>query len=86
MHEQAIINTILASLDKTNCSVKIISLISSEEELRKRLMKDVAAGKRNEDVVKRSISRIPNYQKLNSEKICTDGKNPQEIAEEIFRL
>lgn len=86
MHEQAIIDTILASIDKTDCSVKIISLISSEEELRKRLMKDVAAGKRTEDVVERSVSRIPNYQKLNSVKICTDGRNPQEVAEKILRL
>lgn len=30
---------ILASIDKTNCSIKIVSLLSSEEELRKRLMK-----------------------------------------------
>lgn len=86
MHEQAIIDTILASIDKTDCSVKIISLISGEEELRKRLMQDVAEGKRTVDVVERSISRIPNYQKLNSMKVCTDEKSPQEVTAEILRL
>lgn len=86
MHEQAIVDTILANIDKTDCSVKIISLVGSEENLRRKLMKDVAAGKRTEDVIERSISRIPNYQELDSVKICTDGKTPQEIADEIIQL
>ena len=86
MHEQSIIDMILASIDKTNCSIKIVSLLSSEEELRKRLMKDVAAGKRTVDVIEKSISRISNYQKLDSVKINTDGKNIEEITEEILQL
>ena len=77
---------ILASIDKTNCSIKIVSLLSSEEELRKRLMKDVASGKRTVDVIEKSISRISNYQKVDSVKINTDGKNIEEITEEILQL
>lgn len=86
MHEQSIINMILENIDKTNCTIKIVSLLSSEEELRKRLMKDVAAGKRTVDVIENSISRISNYQKLDSAKINTDGKNIEEITEEILQL
>ena len=86
MHEQSIIDMILENIDKTNCTIKIVSLLSSEEELRKRLMKDVAAGKRTVDVIEKSISRIPNYQKLDSVKINTDGKNIEEITEEILQL
>ena len=77
---------ILENIDKTNCTIKIVSLLSSEEELRKRLMKDVASGKRTVDVIEKSISRISNYQKVDSVKINTDGKNIEEITEEILQL
>lgn len=43
MHEQEIIDTILASIDKRDCLVKVISLVSDEKELRQRLMEDVNA-------------------------------------------
>lgn len=86
MHEQSIIDMILENIDKTNCTIKIVSLLSSEEELRKRLMKDVASGKRTVDVIEKSISRISNYQKVDSVKINTDGKNIEEITEEILQL
>ena len=86
MHEQSIIDMILENIDKTNCTIKIVSLLSSEEELRKRLMKDVASGKRTVDVIEKSISRISNYQKVHSVKINTDGKNIEEITEEILQL
>lgn len=58
MHEQSIIDMILENIDKTNCTIKIVSLLSSEEELRKRLMKDVASGKRTVDVIEKSLSLI----------------------------
>ncbi len=86
MHEQSIIDMILENIDKTNCTIKIVSLLSSEEELRKRLMKDIASGKRTVDVIEKSISRISNYQKVDSVKINTDGKNIEEITEEILQL
>lgn len=86
LHEQNIIDTILANIDKTDCEVKVISLICSETELRARLMKDVNAGKRTEDVVERSVMRIPNYASLHTIKIHTDKKTPQEIADEMIAL
>ena len=49
-------------------------------------MKDVNAGKRTEDVVNRSIMRIPNYVDLHTVKIYTDKKTPNEIADEIIAL
>lgn len=61
IHEQFIIDTILESIDRTNCVVKIVSLVCNEQTLRNRLEKDVANGLRSEDVIARSISRIPNY-------------------------
>ena len=44
LHEQSIIDTILESLDKTDCTLKVISLICDEAELEARLMKDITAG------------------------------------------
>ena len=59
LHEQNIIDTILANIDKTDCELKVVSLICSETELRARLMKDVDAGKRSGDVVDRKYYENP---------------------------
>ena len=59
MHEQGIICSILEKLDTQSCDVKCISLIVDEANLRKRLIKDVESGIRVEDIIERSITRIP---------------------------
>lgn len=86
MHEQSIINTILASIDKTNCAVKVVSLVCNEQVLRNRLEKDIANGLRSGDVIARSISRIPYYQRLNTIKIDVGLKGIDEIVREIVNL
>ena len=86
LHDQAIIDDILSGMDLVNCNVKVISLICSEEQLRKRLYFDVTAGKRKEDVIERSVLRLPLYRCLNTIKIVTDYKLPEEIATEISQL
>lgn len=86
LHEQSIIDTILESLDKTDCTLKVISLICDEAELEARLMKDIAAGIREKDVLKRSISRMENYIKLNTVRLDTSNKKPMDIADEIIAL
>ena len=86
MHEQSIIDRIINNLDKTNCEIKMISLICDEKELRERLSKDIAAGKRKPDVIDRSLARIPLYHQLNTIKINTNGKTVNEIAEELARI
>ena len=59
MHQQSIIDSIVEELDTQNCDVKCISLIVDEANLRKRLTKDVESGIRVEDIIERSITRIP---------------------------
>ena len=86
MHEQSIIDRIINNLDKTNCEIKTISLICDEKELRERLSKDIAAGKRKPDVIDRSLARIPLYHYLNTIKINTNGKTVNGIAEELARI
>ena len=86
MHEQPIIDSILASLDETKCEIKTISLICAERELRERLNKDIAAGKRTDDVIARSLARLPLYDQLDAIKLDTTGKTVSEIAEELAHL
>ena len=86
MHQQPIIDSILGKLDTQNCEVKCISLIADETHLRKRLTKDVERGIRAEDVIERSVTRIPMYQTLNTIKIDTNEKTVAMIANEIEQI
>jgi len=86
MHEQEIVDDILSRLDTDGVQVESISLLCSEEELRKRLGKDVDAGLRTADVIWRSVARIGMYEKLNTRKIDTSGIDAQETARRIAAL
>ena len=86
MHQQSIIDSILEKLDTQNCEVKCISLIADESSLHKRLTTDVERGIRAEDVIERSVARIPVYQTLNTIKIDTNEKTVAMIANEIKQL
>jgi len=86
MHQQFIIDLIVEKLDTQNCDVKCISLIADEASLRERLTKDVENGIRAEDVIERSVTRIPMYDTLNTMKIDTRGKTVAMIVDEIKRL
>ena len=86
MNEQSIIDFILKKLDTQNCEVKCISLVADEKTLRERLSMDVKSGIRSEDVIERSIARIPMYQTLNTIKIDTNEKTVAVIANEIKQL
>ena len=86
MHEQSIIDCILKKLDTQNCDVKCISLVANEKTLCERLSMDVERGIRSEDVIERSIARIPMYQALGTIKIDTNAKTATMIANEIKQL
>ena len=86
MHEQSIINSILEKLDTQNCEVKCVSLVADEKTLFGRLAMDVEKGIRSEDIIERSIARIPMYQALNTIKIDTTAKTVAMIANEIKLL
>ena len=86
MHEQEIIDSIIAKLKLDNCEVKCISLIADEDNLQRRLTRDVQKGIRKEDVIDRSIARIPLYQKLDTVKVDTNTKTIAEIVAEIAQL
>ncbi|MCI7238517.1 MAG: AAA family ATPase, partial [Anaerococcus sp.] len=83
MHEQRIIDSILEKLDTRNCEVKCVSLVADEKALRERLSMDVERGIRSEEIIERSIARIPMYQALNTIIIDTNAKDVAVIANEI---
>lgn len=86
MHQQSIIESILERLDLSDCQVKSISLLASENTLRNRLQADVDSGIRAADVIERSVARIPLYQELSTIKVDTDHKTISAIAGEIASL
>ena len=86
MHEQGIIDEIMSRLDLRGCRGVCVSLMAGETVLRARLEADVAAGVRESDVVCRSIARLPLYGRLDTIKVDTDGKTPEEVAREIMAL
>ena len=84
MHEQSIIDKILAGIDAEECNVKSISLMCSEQTLQERLKRDIAEGLREEDIIQRSLSYLPLFQNLNTIKIETTGKTTDEIVMDII--
>ncbi len=86
MHQQDIIDSLLSELDTDGCAVRAVSLLCTEETLRQRLGKDVAAGLRQADVIARSVPRLPLYASLRTVHISTDGKSVEEVAAEVAAL
>ena len=86
MHEQSIIDSILARVDTTDCVVKCVSLVADEAQLCSRLERDIERGLRTSDVIERSIARLPLYQLLNTIMIDTGGKTVQMVADVIKEL
>ena len=83
MHRQDIMDDVLSRLDLSACKVKAFSLVCSPEALRERLEKDVRAGIRKQDVIDRSLERLPLYEELKTLKIDTSGLTPAEAATRI---
>lgn len=85
MHEQGIIDDILSGLALDGVEVRAISLVLSEQALRRRLEKDIAAGIRQPDIVERSLGYLKNYVALDTEKIDVSGISPEEAAAKIIK-
>ena len=83
MHEQGIIDEILARLDLAHCEVKAVSLVCRSDVLAARLRRDIEAGIRREDVLARSPERLPLYDALNTRKVDASDRSIDEIADWI---
>lgn len=86
MHQQAIIDTILRNLDLHTCRVFSLSLVCTREALERRLRGDIAKGLRTEDVIARSVARLPLYNALATIKIDTSDLTPEQVAQRIASL
>ena len=86
MHEQSIIDHILSHVDMGECEIRLISLTADEDTLIDRLNKDIEQGIRTPEVIGRSLAKLPLYDKLDTIKIDTTGKTPEQIVNEICDL
>lgn len=83
MHEENIIQDIIKKLESSNYKLYKFSLICSKEELKKRIMKDVENGIRDENVLERSYIKMDNYKMMDTIKINTDKISVEEIVIQI---
>lgn len=86
MHEQAIIDELLARLPLDSCKVIPVSLVCDAAALTNRLQKDIDAGLRTPDVIERSLARLALYGALNTRKIDTTSMTIAETAQAILAL
>ena len=84
MHEQTIIDNIVSRLNTAECKIHSVSLVCGKQALTARLKKDVAAGIRTEDVISRSVERIPLYEKLNTCKVDVLKMSAEKAADFII--
>lgn len=85
MHEQSIIDDILAGLPLADCTVYQFSLVCTEEALIQRLQTDITAGRRTVDVIDRSVARLGLYQQLATEKIDVSQITAIQAADIIWK-
>ena len=86
MHQQTILDEICSRLPLEGVTVHKLSLLASEDVLRQRLGRDVAAGRRTAEGIGRSLAYLTLYAALNTQKIWTDKLSPRETAERIAAL
>ena len=84
MHEQGIIDELISGLNIENIRVRLISLVCSPESLIRRIRIDVNAGIRETDIIERSLSRLPLYEALNTEKIDVSNISAEVAAKRII--
>ncbi len=87
MHYESIISSVLEGLDiKSNFEVIKITLVCSEEELERRINKDIGAGLRDVDSLSRSIERLALYKDMDTIKVDVSGKKVVETVDRIKQL
>ncbi|MCI2161862.1 MAG: AAA family ATPase [Oscillospiraceae bacterium] len=85
MHEQSIIDDIISRLDTVNCKTHLISLVCDKQALFSHLKKDIDAGIRTEDVIRRSMDRMPLYENLSTHKVDVSKINAEQAANIIIQ-
>jgi len=85
MHEQRILDDVLSRLNKHDCILYKFSIVCSEQSLIARITGDIRQGIRSEDVIKRSVPRLSNYYRMDTEKIDVSEISAKQGAEIIYK-
>ena len=80
MDRKEILEELLGRLDTGGCEVKCLSLVCTQETLIQRL------GRRELEVIERSLGRLPLYEELETRKVDTTDLTAAQVAEAILRL
>ncbi len=83
IHDESIIEEILAELKNIEYDLEKITLICSISALKIRISKDIDEGKRDIDCLERSLNYLDLYRNMNTKKFDTSKKNVDEVVEEI---
>ena len=86
MHEQAIIDAIMARLDLEGVRAQVFTLTAGEDALRRRIMGDVQAGVRTADVLDRALAYLPKYAAEDTVKIDVSDISATQAAEKIAAM
>ena len=86
LHDEEGFNLVFSWIEDLEYDLTKITLTCSEEELKRRLGKDIEENKREESIINRSIDRLRMYEKLDTIKLDTSNINIQESANEIIRI
>lgn len=84
LHEQAILDDLLARLPIQGFRARSFSLTCSVQALQGRLQADIDAGLRAPDCLTRSIARLPLYARLNTETLDTSDLAVSQAAECLY--
>lgn len=82
---ESIWEEILSHITAQDFCVYKITLLANEQTLSQRILLD-AIHPRQEDTLQKSLSYLPFYSHMNTNRIHTDDKSVSEICEEIIRL
>ena len=85
MHQQTILDELLTRLPLKGVRVNTLSLVCKEEELIRRLQRDVDAGLRQADVIPRSLERLQHYPALDTRRLDVTCLTPAETAEAMLQ-
>jgi hypothetical protein len=80
MHKPNIVTGLIGALPLDDVQVHVFSLVCSPEALKRRIMIDVANETRSEDVIQRSLERLPLYASMPWPKIDVSEISAREAA------
>ncbi|MBC8530507.1 AAA family ATPase [Gehongia tenuis] len=85
MQEEEIWNAVLREVEGCEFELHKVCLTLNETALRERILKDVAAGKREIEVMERSVQRLPLYGRVSAAKLNVSFMDGEEAARTIAR-